>query len=121
MNNNEVVHIQQMREALRHEYEYEKAYYQQAKETLGLRRLITRGECWYPVQTGVVGYNAFGEMTVEVAQCLDEREGLREDNEAEEENNKFEYGTSVVFFTTNQDVNPANSHTAEEGDRKSVV
>lgn len=111
MNNNEVVHIQQMREALRREYEYEKAYYQQAKEALGLSRLITRGECWYPIQTGAVGYNAFGEMTVEV-ECLHGRDVMRgEESETEEENNKFEYGTSVVFFSTNQDINQPNKTT----------
>lgn len=92
---NSVGHISAMREALRREYEYEKASFLQEKEAFGLRRLVRRGECWWPVRSGEIGYNSLGEMTVSVYRS---EESAKEDEEADK-TSKFEYGTSVVFFT----------------------
>lgn len=61
-----IPHIQSLRSALQKEYEFEKNYFQQQKEAIGLRRLISRGECWYPITTGTVGYNSLGELTIEI-------------------------------------------------------
>jgi len=89
-----IPHIQSLRAALQAEYAYEKDYFRQQKEALGLRRLISRGECWYPVQTGVVGYNSIGEMTVTIS---------REPNEQNSNlDTKFEPQTSVTFFRVNE-------------------
>ncbi len=114
-----------MRDALEKEYAYEKAYFQQQKEAMGLRRLISRGECWFPVTTGAAGYNSLGEMTIEIF-----REEVRtntsdgfpsnrtsngnaingtspEDNitldEGKDLDSKFEPQTPVTFFYTTND------------------
>lgn len=97
---NSVGHISAMREALRREYEYEKASFQQEKEAFGLRRLIRRGDCWYPVTTGEMGYNSLGEMTVSVYRAeVQDKSDKTEESDSTDEHSKFEYGTSVVFFT----------------------
>lgn len=103
-------HIASLRTALRAEYEYEKTYFRQQQESRGLARLISRGECWYPVNIIQVGHNAFGNLTVTIVPATDSATSKKnspsspdapttEDNESD---TRFEYGASVVFFTEDQ-------------------
>lgn len=94
-----LLHIQSLRAALQAEYAFEKDYFRQQKEALGLKKLVARGECWYPITTGAVGYNSLGEMTVEVLR--ETSSSLQEENVAVNErlDTKFEPQTMVTFFT----------------------
>lgn len=98
MNKEVNVHIDALRNALRSEYDFEKAYFEHQQESRGLDRLIRRGECWFPITIQEVGHNAFGNTTVSLrslAPVEQHKEVAPEDNEEE---TKFEYGTAVVFF-----------------------
>lgn len=99
-----------MRDALEKEYAYEKAYFQQQKEAMGLRRLISRGECWFPINTGAAGYNSLGEMTIEIFRTEDKTSTSNNDLSPAEGSNtindldsKFEPQTPVTFFYTTAD------------------
>lgn len=103
-----IPHIQQIRAALEKEYAYEKAYFQQQKEAMGLRRLVSRGECWFPITTGAAGYNSLGEMTIEVFREEEQPAPQGSQPEANESlqahlDSKFEPQTPVTFFYTNRD------------------
>lgn len=103
MNNKEVdVHISALRTALRAEYDFEKAYFEQLQESRGLERLIRRGECWFPIFIQEVGHSSLGNLTVSLRQV----QGTQQPTEPEhddEEQTRFEYGASVVFFRELQD------------------
>lgn len=87
--NNYLTHIGALRTALRQEYEYERAYFQQQQESRGLSRLTARGECWWPICIEQVGHNLSGNMTIT----------LRRESEVESETRcQFEPGTAVSFF-----------------------
>lgn len=91
-----IPHIQSLRAALQAEYAYEKEYFRQQKEALGLRKLVARGECWYPVTVGAAGYNSLGEMTIEIFR---EQPADGEELSGKESlDTKFEPQTSVTFF-----------------------
>lgn len=79
--------LSRQRELLRREYEYEKAAFRQAAETMGVDRKVKRGECWFPVTVGRSYYNSLDRLVVEIVRCGDK-----------EVEHNFEYGRSVCFF-----------------------
>ena len=79
--------LTRQRELLKLEYEYEKAAFRRATETMGLDRLARRGECWRSVGLGRSYYNSLDRFVVEI---------VRREEEAVE--HCFEYGRSVAFF-----------------------
>lgn len=79
--------LTRQRELLKLEYEYEKAAFRQASETMGLDRLARRGECWRSVGLGRSYYNSLDRFVLEIFRR--EEEGVE---------HCFEYGRSVAFF-----------------------
>ena len=80
--------LQQQRELLRKEYEYEKAEFRSASQTMGIGRRVKRGDCWYPITFGRSYYNSLDRFVVEISRS--------EDTEIE---HNFEYGRPVCFFS----------------------
>jgi len=98
MNKEIDVHIDALRTALRAEYDFEKAYFEQQQERRGLERLIRRGECWFPISIQEVGHNAFGHTTVSLRSLAPVEQQAEVAPEDQEQETKFEYGAAVVFF-----------------------
>lgn len=76
------------RELLRMEYEYEKAEFRRAAETMGVERKVRRGECWFPVTIGRSYYNSLDRLVVEITRTADD-----------DIEHNFEHGRPVCFFT----------------------
>ncbi|MCQ2219982.1 MAG: AAA domain-containing protein [Prevotella sp.] len=72
---------------LKMEYNYEKKAYQQATESIGIRRLVKRGDAWMNVRIGKTFYNSLNQMCIEIYRT--------EDQEIE---HNFEYGRQIAFF-----------------------
>lgn len=81
--------LQRQNDLLRREYTYEKELYRQQAESMGLRKRIVRGICWYPVALGRSYYNSLNQLVIEIERV--------EDRETE---HNFEHGRPVCFFTT---------------------
>ena len=81
--------LQRQNDLLRMEYTYEKELYRQQAESMGLRKRIARGICWYPVALGRSYYNSLNQLVIEIERV--------EDRETE---HNFEHGRPVCFFTT---------------------
>lgn len=81
--------LQRQNDLLRMEYTYEKELYRQQAESMGLRKRIARGICWYPVAPGRSYYNSLNQLVIEIERV--------EDWETE---HNFEHGRPVCFFTT---------------------
>lgn len=81
--------LQRQNDLLRMEYTYEKELYRQQAESMGLRKRIVRGICWYPVALGRSYYNSLNQLVIEIERV--------EDRETE---HNFEHGRPVCFFTT---------------------
>lgn len=81
--------LQRQNDLLRMEYTYEKELYRQQAESMGLRKRIARGICWYPVAPGRSYYNSLNQLVIEIERV--------EDRETE---HNFEHGRPVCFFTT---------------------
>ena len=92
-------HIAQLKRLLKIEYEAEKEALTRIADRTEVSRLVDRGMAWWPITHGNVYFNSLNQRIIEVYRSADT------DPDTEHE---FDYGRSVVFFTTS-------------GDRKSVV
>lgn len=74
------------------EYDSEKEDFRVQSETMGIKRKIHRGICWYPVEAGRSYYNSLNQFVVEI---------VKKDREEDEEDieHLFEYGKPVQFFS----------------------
>ena len=61
--------LQRQNDLLRMEYTYEKELYRQQAESMGLRKRIARGICWYPVAPGRSYYNSLNQLVMSYAPC----------------------------------------------------
>ncbi len=77
---------------LKMEYNYEKKAYQQATESIGIRRLVKRGDAWMNVRIGKTFYNSLNQMCIEIYRT--------EDQEIE---HNFEYGRQIALFCVKED------------------
>lgn len=77
---------------LKMEYNHEKKAYQQATESIGIRRLVKRGDAWMNVRIGKSFYNSLNQMCIEIYRT--------EDQEIE---HNFEYGRQVSLFCEKED------------------
>ena len=82
-----IAQLQRQRELLRLEYQEEKEAYRLHTETMGLARLVTRGNAWYPLRMGRTYYNSINQYCIEVTRTANV-----------EIDHSFEYGKPVVFF-----------------------
>lgn len=69
------------------EYEYEKEEFRRQTETMGVKRKVKRGLCWFPATIGRNYYNSLNQQVLEVTRS--------EDTDIE---HSFEYGRPVCFF-----------------------
>ena len=83
-----ILWLQQQRQLLSLEYEYEKAQFHQQTETAGVTRKLRQGLCWYPIRIGRNYYNSLNQLVVEV-----------ERTEQTDLDHNFEPGKPVSFFT----------------------
>ena len=72
---------------LQKEYEYEKEQFQRQTESMGVRRKVRQGLCWFPLRVGRSYYNSLDQQVVEI-----------ERTEDEEQEHQFEPGKPVCFF-----------------------
>jgi hypothetical protein len=82
-----ILSLQKQKQLLLLEYKCEKDDFQRQTETVGLRRKIKRGDCWFPLRIGRSYYNSLNQLAVEVFRS--------EDTEIE---HNFEFGRQVMFF-----------------------
>lgn len=84
--------LRQQRLLLEIEYNAEKEAFRRQTETMGLRRNVKRGDCWFPLSAGRCYYNSLNQFLIEVSRT--------EDLDIE---HNFEFGRSVCFFTADKD------------------
>ena len=85
--NSPILHLQHQQLLLRMEYEYEKEEFRRQTETMGVKRKVKRGLCWFPATIGRNYYNSLNQQVLEVTRS--------EDTDIE---HSFEYGRPVCFF-----------------------
>ena len=76
---------------LQMEYDAEKESFQQAQQARGVKRLLARGDAWFPLRVSRSYYNSLNQLCVEVF-----RHPTEEDEELMDHN--FEFGRPVQFF-----------------------
>lgn len=76
------------RELLREEYEYDKKCFEEQSGLVSVERKVAAGICRFPISLGQSYYNSLNQFVVEV-----------HGNASEEDDDHFEYGKSVEFFT----------------------
>ena len=86
-----ILELQRQRMLLQMEYEEEKAAFQQARQALGVERMVARGDAWMPLRMGRSYYNSLNQLCVEVY-----RQPVADDEEPSDHN--FEFGKPVQFF-----------------------
>ena len=84
--------LRQQRLLLEIEYNAEKEAFRRQTETMGLRRNVKRGDCWFPLSAGRCYYNSLNQFLIEVSRT--------EDLDIE---HNFEFGRSVCFFSADKD------------------
>lgn len=77
---------------LKMEYNYEKKEYEKATESIGIRRLVKRGDAWMNVRIGKSFYNSLNQMCIEIYRT--------EDQDIE---HNFEYGRQIAMFCMKDD------------------
>ena len=85
--NSPILHLQHQQLLLRMEYEYEKEEFCRQTGTMGVKRKVKRGLCWFPATIGRDYYNSLNQQVLEVTHS--------EDTDIE---HSFEYGRPVCFF-----------------------
>lgn len=94
---NVTAELEKQRRLLHIEYEEEKKAFSNAMGNSGIRRLIDRGNAWYPVRFGNFGINSVNKHIVEI---------FREeqaDPDAPATDSNFEYGKPVALFVTDSE------------------
>lgn len=84
--------LQRQQQLLRMEYDFEKKAYEEKSKLTGISWKVKRGVCWFPLTIGRTYYNAINQFCVDVFRTPVEGEQPDEDN-------AFEYGKPVSFFT----------------------
>ena len=84
--------LQRQRELLKMEYDFEKKAYEEKSKLTGIAWKVKKGICWFPLTIGRTYYNAINQFCVDVFRNTPNEEQPEEDN-------VFEYGKPVSFFT----------------------
>jgi superfamily I DNA and/or RNA helicase len=84
--------LRQQRFLLEIEYNTEKEAFRRQTETMGLKRNVKRGDCWFPLSVGRCYYNSLNQFILEISRT--------EDLDIE---HNFEFGRPVCFFTADKD------------------
>jgi len=88
-----ILALQQQRLLLEMEYAVEKETFRRQTETMGIKRSVKRGDCWFPITVGRSYYNSLNQFVTEFSRS--------EDTDIE---HNFEYGKPVCFFTSDINV-----------------
>ena len=83
-----ILALQQQRHLLELEYKADKEAFRRQTDEMGLRRIVKRGDAWFPLRVARSYYNSLNQLAVEVFRT--------EDTDIE---HNFEFGRPVVFFT----------------------
>ncbi len=81
--------LERQRELLTLEYESEKADFQKLTDSIGIERLVDKGNAWWPLSFCGKRRNAFDQLVVE----------LERKHSDDNPDHNFEYGKSVLFFS----------------------
>lgn len=73
------------------EYEADKESFRRLSDSYGLKKIIDRGNAWYPVRFGRTYYNSLNQRVIEIFR-----------NEREDTEHNFEYGRPVALFTSDE-------------------
>ncbi len=84
--------LQRQRDLLKMEYDFEKKAYEEKSKLTGIAWKVKKGICWFPLTVGRTYYNAINQFCVDVFRNTPTEEQPEEDN-------AFEYGKPVSFFT----------------------
>ena len=103
--NNAIQSLLQQRLLLDMEYAAEREAFRQQTETRGMRRLIKRGDAWWPLRVGKSYYNSMNQLVVEVYRTADE-----------DIEHNFEFGRPVTFFISRCEVRGAGYENSSKGD-----
>ena len=106
--NNAIQSLLQQRLLLDMEYACEREAFRQQTEAKGMRRLVKRGDAWWPVSVGRSYYNSLNQLVIEVARLADQ-----------DIEHNFEYGRPVMFFKASTDGTVGRAFTS--GDKKGTV
>ncbi len=102
--NNAIQSLLQQRLLLDMEYAAEREAFRQQTETRGMRRLIKRGDAWWPLRVGKSYYNSMNQLVVEVYRTADE-----------DIEHNFEFGRPVTFFNSRCEVRGAGHENSLTG------
>lgn len=102
--NNAIQSLLQQRLLLDMEYAAEREAFRQQTETRGMRRLIKRGDAWWPLRVGKSYYNSMNQLVVEVYRTADE-----------DIEHNFEFGRPVTFFISRCEVRGAGHENSLTG------
>ena len=102
--NNAIQSLLQQRLLLDMEYAAEREAFRQQTETRGMRRLIKRGDAWWPLRVGKSNYNSMNQLVVEVYRTADE-----------DIEHNFEFGRPVTFFNSRCEVRGAGHENSLTG------
>ena len=83
-----ILWLQQQKQLLELEYQYEREQFRAQTETAGVARKVAQGYCWYPLSLGRSYYNSLNQLVIEV-----------ERTEHTDQDHGFEPGKQVCFFT----------------------
>ncbi|MBO5186592.1 MAG: AAA family ATPase [Prevotella sp.] len=89
-----VLELQRQRLLLELEYNADKETFRRQTDEMGLRRIIKRGDAWFPLRVARSYYNSLNQLAIEVFRLAD----------TDIEHN-FEFGRPVVFFTVEEENN----------------
>ena len=103
--NNAIQSLLQQRLLLDMEYAAEREAFRQQTETRGMRRLIKRGDAWWPLRVGKSYYNSMNQLVVEVYRTADE-----------DIEHNFEFGRPVTFFISRSEERGERSENSLKGD-----
>ena len=103
--NNAIQSLLQQRLLLDMEYAAEREAFRQQTETRGMRRLIKRGDSWWPLRVGKSFYNSMNQLVVEVYRTADE-----------DIEHNFEFGRPVTFFISRSEERGERSENSSKGD-----
>ncbi len=80
--------LQQQRLLLMMEYNTEKEAFRRQTEAVGIRRMVARGEAWWPLRVGRSYYNSLNQQVVELTRTA-----------SQDTDHSFEFGKPVAFFS----------------------
>lgn len=83
--------LQEQIRLLRIEYDEEKKAFSQFSASIGLTRLVERGDAWLPIRVHRVFYNSVNQRVLEISRHTDDS--------SSDDDHSFEFGRPVAFFT----------------------